>query len=548
MKTLLIGINSKYIHPTLSIYQLAYNTTYPVTLKEFTIKDSVDKIVNYIINEKPDLVGFSVYIWNINIIKEIIKCIRDTNIMVLLGGPEVSYNAEEYILNNEADFVINNEGEESFHLLLAALHNNTPLFDVPNLVYKDEEIVETNTILPNLENVKLATTNVLDYKNRIVYLESSRGCPYRCSYCVASTSNKVRMFPLDSVLNILNTLMKERVKTVKFLDRTFNADPKYLITILDYIEENNISTTFQFEIVVDRLTKEMLDKIKNYKQSTLRFEIGIQSTNDIVNKSIRRTQNMEKVKENILYLNSIPNLELHVDLIAGLPYEDISSFRNSFNETFSLFSKELQLGFLKFLKGTHLMTMIDEHEYIYDHNPPYEIIQNKYLSKEELSEIHKVEETLEKFYNSGIFKNFWSYFKNNQKLDYYQFFLDLYNYLDSQNFSFLKYQIIDLFSSLNIFIKDYFKDIYHILYELLIVDYYTFFKTKPKLWGIKTLTKEEKQTSYPYIVSKISRYTLEDLYRYALVFELNKLTNYCKLLSINYLYLFIKISNVKVLS
>lgn len=521
MKTLLIGINSKYIHPTLSIYQLAYNTTYPVTLKEFTIKDSVTKIVSYINNEKPDLVGFSVYIWNINIVKEIIKYIRETNTMILLGGPEVSYNAKDYILNNEADFVINNEGEESFHLLLDALNNNTPLYDVPNLVYKDEKIVETNTILPNLENVKLATTNVLDYKNRIVYLESSRGCPYRCSYCVASTSNKVRMFPLDRVLNILNTLMKERVKTVKFLDRTFNADPKYLITILDYIEENNISTTFQFEIVVDRLTKEMLDKIKNYKQSTLRFEIGIQSTNDFVNKSIRRTQNMEKVKENILYLNSIPNLELHVDLIAGLPYEDICSFRNSFNETFSLFSKELQLGFLKFLKGTHLMTMIEEHEYIYDHNPPYEIIQNKYLSKDELGEIHKVEETLEKFYNSGIFKTFWSYFKNNQVIDYYQFFLDLYNYLDSQNFSFLKYQIIDLFISLNNFISNYFKDIYHILYEQLVIDYYTFFKTKPKLWGIKTLTKEEKQTMYPYIINNISGYTVEDLYRYALVFELN---------------------------
>ena len=521
MKTLLIGINSKYIHPTLSIYQLAYNTTYPVTLKEFTIKDSVTKIVSYINNEKPDLVGFSVYIWNINIVKEIIKYIRETNTMILLGGPEVSYNAKDYILNNEADFVINNEGEESFHLLLDALNNNTPLYDVPNLVYKDEKIVETNTILPNLENVKLATTNILDYKNRIVYLESSRGCPYRCSYCVASTSNKVRMFPLDRVLNILNTLMKERVKTVKFLDRTFNADPKYLITILDYIEENNISTTFQFEIVVDRLTKEMLDKIKNYKQSTLRFEIGIQSTNDFVNKSIRRTQNMEKVKENILYLNSIPNLELHVDLIAGLPYEDICSFRNSFNETFGLFSKELQLGFLKFLKGTHLMTMIEEHEYIYDHNPPYEIIQNKYLSKDELGEIHKVEETLEKFYNSGIFKTFWSYFKNNQVIDYYQFFLDLYNYLDSQNFSFLKYQIIDLFFSLNNFISNYFKDIYHILYEQLVIDYYTFFKTKPKLWGIKTLTKEEKQTMYPYIINNISGYTVEDLYRYALVFELN---------------------------
>lgn len=521
MKTLLIGINSKYIHPTLSIYQLAYNTTYPVSLKEFTIKDSVEKIVDYIINEKPTLVGFSVYIWNINIVKEIIKKIRNTSILILLGGPEVSYNASEYILNNEADFVINNEGEESFHLLLSALHNNTPLYDVPNLVYMDKEVKETNTILPNLENIYLATTDVLDYKNRIVYLESSRGCPYRCSYCVASTSNKVRMFPLDNVLNILNTLMKEQVKTVKFLDRTFNADPKYLVTILDFIEENNISTTFQFEIVVDRLTNDMLDKIKSYKQSTLRFEIGIQSTNDVVNKSIRRNQDMEKVKENILYLNSIPNLELHVDLIAGLPFEDLSSFKNSFNETFSLFSKELQLGFLKFLKGTHLMTMIEEHEYIYDQNPPYEIIQNKYLSKYELQEIHKVEETLEKFYNLGIFKNFWSYFKNNQMDDYYKFFLDFYNYLEKVNFSFLKYQVLDLFINFDNFLKEYFKDIYHILYEYLILDYYSFFKTKPKLWGIQTLTKENKQTIYPYIVSKLPNYTLEDLYRYALVFELN---------------------------
>lgn len=521
MKTLLIGINSKYIHPTLSIYQLAYNTSYPVSLKEFTIKDSVDKIVDYIIKENPTLVGFSVYIWNINIVKEIIKKIRNTGILILLGGPEVSYNASEYILNNEADFVINNEGEESFHLLLSALYNNTPLYDVPNLVYMDKEVKETNTILPNLENVYLATTDVLDYKNRIVYLESSRGCPYHCSYCVASTSNKVRMFPLNNVLNILNTLMKEKVKTVKFLDRTFNADPKYLVTILDFIEENNISTTFQFEIVVDRLTSDMLDKIKSYKQSTLRFEIGIQSTNDVVNKSIRRHQNMEKVKENILYLNSIPNLELHVDLIAGLPFEDLSSFKNSFNDTFSLFSKELQLGFLKFLKGTHLMTMIEEHEYIYDQNPPYEIIQNKYLSKEELQEIHKVEETLEKFYNLGIFKNFWSYFKNNQMDDYYKFFLDFYNYLEKANFSFLKYQVLDLFINFDNFLKEYFKDIYHILYEYLILDYYSFFKTKPKLWGIKTLTKEDKQTIYPYIVSKLPNYTLEDLYRYALVFELN---------------------------
>ena len=522
MKTLLIGINSKYIHPALSIYQLAYNTTYPVTIKEFTIKDSIEKISNYIIDEKPDLVGFSVYIWNINIVKEIIKIIKNKNVKILLGGPEVSFNESDYILNNNVDFVINNEGEESFHLLLDALHKNTSLLDVPNLVYKNNDIIKTKTILPNLDNIKLATTNVLDYKNRIVYLESSRGCPYRCSYCVASTSNKVRMFPLEYILDILKTIMTDQVKTVKFLDRTFNANPTYLTTILDFIEENNISTTFQFEIVVDRLTQDMLDKIKNYKKSTLRFEIGIQSTNDLVNKSIRRNQDMNKVKENILYLNTIPNIELHVDLIAGLPFETKDSFKNSFNETFSLFSKELQLGFLKFLKGTHLMSLIDEHEYIYDSNPPYEIIQNKYLTKEDLEEIHMVEETLEKFYNLGIFKNYWNYFKNNQLKDYYQFFLDLYNYSISKDFSFLKYQVIDLFILLDSFNQEYFSNIYSKLHELLLIDYYTFFKTKPKLWGSSTLTKEEKQLIYPYIVSKVMNYTVEDLYRYALVFSLEK--------------------------
>ncbi len=524
MKTVLIGINSKYIHPSLSIYQLAKNTTYNVITKEFTIKDSVDNILEYILNEKPNFIGFSVYIWNIEIIKNLSLLIRKAlpNTLILYGGPEVSFDPENYLQNNLADFVIYSEGEESFHLLIDSLSNNRLLTDVPNLAFlENEKVTITANILPDLNKIKLATLDVLDYEKRIVYLESSRGCPYRCSYCVASTTNTLRMFPLSYILDILKTLMEKKVKTVKFLDRTFNADTKYLLTILDFIEKNNICTTFQFEIVVDRLTEELIKKIGSYKKSSLRFEVGIQSTNDLVNKSIRRHQNMDLLKKNVLLLNNYSHITLHVDLIAGLPYEDLNSFRNSFNETFTLFSEELQLGFLKFLKGTHLMTMIDEHKYIYDSKPPYEIIQNKYISKVELEEIHKVEATLEKFYNSGRFNNFWKYIKENSIInDYYNFFLELYNYLESLNFSYFNYQIIDLFNNFDDFLKVILPNIYIDIHNALVVDYYSFFKVKPKAWRSTSLSKEEKQTLYPLFIEKLNGYSIEDLYRYANVLKL----------------------------
>lgn len=523
MKTVLIGINAKYIHPALAIYQLAKNTTYDVITKEFTIKDEVNKIFNYIKELNPTLVGFSVYIWNINMVKDLSLLIRKylPTTAILYGGPEVAYDAENYLLNNYADYVIYSEGEESFHLLLEALNHHCLLNDVPNLVYlNNDTIVTTSNLLPDLNKIKLATLDVKDFEKRIVYLESSRGCPYRCSYCVASTSNKVRMFPLPYILDILKTLMEKQTKTVKFLDRTFNADTNYLTSILDFIEKHNISTTFQFEIVVDRLTKALIEKIGAYQNSNLRFEIGIQSTNDVVNQSIRRHQNMDLVKENILLLNQYPHITLHVDLIAGLPFEDLASFKNSFNETFELFASELQLGFLKFLKGTHLMTMIDEHCYVYDQNPPYEIIQNKYISKEELQEIHKVEATLEKFYNSGRFFNLWQYIKQNNIIDnYYQFFLNFYMYLEKLNFSYFNYQIIDLFNHLDDFLKISFPVIYDDLHNALIIDYYSFFKVKPKPWRSIALTKKEKQEIYPLLVNKLNDYTLEDLYRYANVLK-----------------------------
>ena len=395
MKALLIGINSKYIHPAMALYQLKANTNYHVDIVEYTIKQDNNLIVNDIINQinsnKYPLIGFSSYLWNIEKILFIAKVIKQKfpNIKILCGGPEVGYDAKYFLINNkEIDYIISGEGEDSFNELLEYLDNKINLNDVSNLSYLENNVYVKNTFkYPDLSKIKLATLDIPDLTNRIIYLESGRGCPYKCSYCTASLDNKVRFFPLENVLSIVKTLMEKKVKIVKFLDRTFNANMKYMIDILNFIDENNICTSFQFEIVVEKFNNEVINKISNLKNKFLRFEIGIQSTNDIVNEAVCRKQNMELLERNLLLLNNTGKVDLHVDLIAGLPYETKDSFITSFNRVFNYKAKELQLGFLKFLRGTALLDTVDEHEYKYSNVPPYEVIKNKYMSKEELDEI-----------------------------------------------------------------------------------------------------------------------------------------------------------------
>ena len=321
---------------------------------------------------------------------------------------------------------------------------------MPNLYYKNDANILSYTFssLPDLSKIKLSTLQIEDKINRIIYVESSRGCPYNCSYCVASLEKKVRFFNKEEVFKILKELMLSKVKTIKFLDRTFNANEKYMLEILDFIEEHNICSVFQFEIVIEKMSDETIERILSLNNSHLRFEIGIQSTNNLTNEAVGRHQNFEKLKEKTFKLNHCDHVDLHLDLIAGLPYEDITSFEKSFNEAFLLEGKELQLGFLKFLRGTKMMDYIIEHEYVYDKLPPYEIIRNKYLSVEDLNVIHVVENSLNYYYNNStkdnrprLKKAFNYLFKNKLITNPWNFFLDLANYIPNSK------QLIDLFIS-----------------------------------------------------------------------------------------------------
>lgn len=517
MKALLIGINSKYIHPSVSLYQLRANTTYECDLIELTIKDSLDTIMSKL--NKFDLSSYhifacSCYLWNIDKYLELIPVLKTYNssAKIVFGGPEVAYDANYFLSKfSYIDYILEGEGEISFHELLEYLDNKRPINDVSNLHYKEDNILKfTYAAHPDLNKISLATLDIKDYQNRIIYLESSRGCPYHCSYCTASLDNKVRYFPLEKVLNILYTLMINKTKVVKFLDRTFNANYEYMMQILDFIDMHNICTVFQFEVVGELVKEETINRIAKLKSKYLRFEIGIQSTNNIVNEAVCRRQNMDKLKKNIFLLNKTNKVDLHIDLIAGLPYETKESFINSFNEAFLLRGKELQLGFLKFLRGTKMLDMVDEHEYKYSNKAPYEIISNKYLSNEDLKEIEMVEKSLNRYYNSGILPKLFTYLlDNNLVSSYYEFFKGLYKELEH-------YQKDELFKILDDYLKLLFPENYNYLHHILLIDYLENFKVKPKIWwDYKKI--ENREELFNNICMKIPSLSLELLYRYSVV-------------------------------
>lgn len=518
MKFLLIGINSKYIHPALALYQLQKNTTYQCTVKEFSIKDQIEHILDYCITEikNDEYVGIagSVYLWNVTFYLSLFKAIKAMfpKLKTILGGPEVGYDAEYFLTNNSyIDYILANEGEVSFHELCQAIDGKISLEEVSNLYYRnDNEVHYTYFKYPDLNQIKLAVLDVPNCENRIIYLESSRGCPYTCSYCTASLDNRVRFFPLPYILELLNEIMIRKCKIVKFLDRTFNANTQYMLKILDFIDEHNICTTFQFEVVGEKLTTDIINKIANLKQKYLRFEIGIQSTNDQVNLSVNRKQNLFKLRENIFLLNQTNKVDLHLDLIAGLPYETKESFIASFNEAFLMRGKELQLGFLKFLRGTKMLEMVKEHEYIYTENPPYEIISNKYLSKTDIDEIHKVEKALNRYYNNNLCPRLFTYLLDNLLVNsYYDFFKGLYQDINN-------YQKDELFKILDNYLKLLYPENYPYLHFLLLIDYLKNFKVKPKIWwNFKKITNREE--IFTHLLTLDQTLTKEILYRYSVI-------------------------------
>lgn len=416
MKILLAACNAKYIHSNLAVYDLqAYAAKYAnhIILKEYTINQQKDDIMRDIYLEHPDVVCVSCYIWNISFVKELMadlmKILPDADFWA--GGPEVSYDAEKFLAENpEFTGVMVGEGEETFLELSGHYIEQSPadLKDITGVCYRDGEKIVHNgwRQIMDLSSIPFIYKDLADFKNRIIYYESSRGCPFSCSYCLSSIDKKLRFRDTEMVKKELQFFIDNKVPQVKFVDRTFNCKHDHAMAIWKYINEHdNGLTNFHFEISADLLREEELQEMSTMRPGLIQLEIGVQSTNPDTIKAIHRTMDFEKLKGIVNRIHSFGNIHQHLDLIAGLPYEDYDSFRKSFNDVYALKPQQLQLGFLKVLKGSHMMEMCQEYEIVYKTREPYEVLSTKWLDYDHVLKLKSVENMVEVYYNSGQFQN-----------------------------------------------------------------------------------------------------------------------------------------------
>ena len=419
MKILLAACNAKYIHSNLAVYNLKscsgeYSSS--VVVKEYTINQIRDDILKDIYLEQPDVVCFSCYIWNISFVRELVPDLKKIlpQVEFWAGGPEVSYDAVEFLKKNPVFFgVMVGEGEETFHELAGYYIERKPetLSGIRGVAFRDEnkgrDIVHTGwRELMDLSKVPFAYSNLTEFKNRIIYYESSRGCPFSCSYCLSSIDKKLRFRDIELVKKELQFFIDNKVPQVKFVDRTFNCKHDHAMEIWRYITENdNGITNFHFEISADLLRAEELALMKTMRPGLIQLEIGVQSTNPQTIKAIRRTMDFEKLKRIVEQIHSFGNIHQHLDLIAGLPYEGYDSFHKSFCDVYALRPEQFQLGFLKVLKGSHMMEMTGEYQILYKDREPYEVLSTAWLTYGEILRLKMVESMVEVYYNSGQFKN-----------------------------------------------------------------------------------------------------------------------------------------------
>lgn len=419
LKILLAACNAKYIHSNLAVYNLKscsgkYSPN--VVIKEYTINQIRDDILKDIYLEQPDVICFSCYIWNISFVKELVPDLKKIlpHVDFWAGGPEVSYDAVEFLKKNPAFFgVMVGEGEKTFHELAGYYIERKPenLKEIRGVAFHDEtkvpDIVHTGwRELMDLSKVPFAYSNLTEFKNRIIYYESSRGCPFSCSYCLSSIDKKLRFRDIELVKKELQFFIDNKVPQVKFVDRTFNCKHDHAMAIWRYItEHDNGITNFHFEISADLLREEELALMKTMRPGLIQLEIGVQSINPQTIKAIRRTMDFEKLKGIVEQIHSFGNIHQHLDLIAGLPYEGYESFHKSFCDVYALRPEQFQLGFLKVLKGSHMMEMTGEYQILYKDREPYEVLSTAWLTYGEILGLKMVESMVEVYYNSGQFKH-----------------------------------------------------------------------------------------------------------------------------------------------
>lgn len=425
MKILLVAINAKYIHSNPAVISLKASADRFLKEKDVYSEDIIE-IAEYAINQpdeyilsdiyvkRPDVIAFSCYIWNVNTINRITANLTSIlpTVSIWLGGPEASYNAVSMMKNNMAiTGIMYGEGEIVFSELANYYVQRVDTYSlesIKGLYYrKDDEVVFTGEHpLTDINDIPFVYDDLSQFENKIIYYESSRGCPFRCSYCLSSIDKTVRLKSIDRVLEELKYFLDNKVPQVKFIDRTFNCNREHALTIWRFLQENdNGITNFHFEIAADLIGEEELEVISLMRPGLIQLEIGVQTTNLATIKEIRRTMNLEKLKNVVDRIHSFNNTHQHLDLIAGLPYEDLESFEKSFNDVYAFKPNQLQLGFLKVLKGSYMEEMKDIYGLKYMCNAPYEVLSSKWLSYEDILLLKGIEEMVELYYNTGQFDN-----------------------------------------------------------------------------------------------------------------------------------------------
>ncbi|MGN0483575.1 MAG: B12-binding domain-containing radical SAM protein [Lachnospiraceae bacterium] len=415
MKLLLTAINAKYIHSNLAVYSLrAYAKRYrnQITLAEYTINHRVEDILAGIYKQHPDVLFFSCYIWNIRYVRELIVEFHKIcpDIPIWLGGPEVSYEVETFLRENPAvTGIMMGEGEKIFeHLCAYYVDGDGALSEIKGLAYRTEngtiQINEWEEVL-DMSTIPFCYEDMDEFKNKIIYYETSRGCPFRCSYCLSSVEKSLRFRSMDLVKKELAFFIEQEVPQVKFVDRTFNCEKKRAMEIWKFLKENDRGiTNFHFEIAADLLDEEEIAFLATLRPGLIQLEIGVQTTNPATIQEIHRSMDLKRVKTIVEKVKKPKNIHQHLDLIAGLPYEDYETFTHSFDEIYALKPQQLQLGFLKVLKGSYIYEHQQEYGLKYSSQPPYEVLCTNWLSYAEVLKIKQVEEMLEVYYNSGQFQ------------------------------------------------------------------------------------------------------------------------------------------------
>ena len=521
MKLTLATLNSKYIHTNLALYLLesAVEDLAETNIKEFTIKEDYHDIVSELVTFNSDLYCFSIYIWNVTQTFEVIRLLKEKlpNIKILIGGPEVSYDQRYFIETYpQIDFLISGEGETIFRQLVKNDLDPTSL----NISTKDKVLSSPNQANLNFIESSCSPYHKLkDIKNRLVYFEASRGCPYSCSFCLSSLEKGVRFYNIEYLKNELLYLIENGVKTVKFLDRTFNTKLEFAYQIFDFIIKHHKSNqSFQFEITGDILPTEIIDYLnENAPKGLFRFEIGIQSTNQETNNLVDRNQDLDILLTNIVKIQEAGVIDLHLDLIAGLPKEDLKSFEKTFNDIFAIKPLELQLGFLKMLRGTKIRNQANLHFYKYQTESPYEIISHSHMSEDDLFKIHLAEEGLEKYWNKHKTDRAINYLAN-IKQNYFQLFYEIGLYWFDNYQIFTNFQSHDLYQRLALYGDEKYQDSQVIL-DLVKFDYLINSKIKPKRF-YETLDKKSRNAIFSKLLKDSDLFKANDLYKYSYLEEL----------------------------